>query len=91
MNANTSAKATCCLLDTSVQVDRFKMPTRAKSVNNELQAYSIAITTGIALVEFKATLIQECIAIHNSMRATKSFCGSIVDNEDLRFSVHRYK
>jgi hypothetical protein len=56
------------LLDTTIQVDRCKMATRRKTIEELLQAYDFVISTGISLLEFKATLIQECITIHDFLK-----------------------
>jgi hypothetical protein len=56
------------LLDTTVQLDRVKMASRNATLNSILAPYRFRFTTSFALVEFKATLIQECITIHNELR-----------------------
>lgn len=61
------------LLDTSVQIDRRKMKNRGRHVEQLLAGYAFSISTSICLLEFKATIIQECITIHNNLRAKKRF------------------
>jgi len=61
------------LLDTSVQIDRKKMASRAAHVEAILSAFDVTVTTSICLLEFKATLIQECITIHDNLRLRKRF------------------
>ena len=56
------------LLDTSVQVDRVKMNSRRQQIALLLEQFNFVVTTCIALLEFKATVIQECVTIYNSLR-----------------------
>lgn len=56
------------LLDNTVQVDRKKNPTRCERVQEILAQFEWKVATSICLLEFKATIIQECITIHNQLR-----------------------
>lgn len=56
------------LLDTTVQLDRLKYPGRRESLHRLLEGFRLKFATSFSLVEFKATLIQECITIHNHLR-----------------------
>jgi hypothetical protein len=58
------------VLDTSVQIDRQKSGPRGKVIEGLLAEFGWHFTTSIALLEFKAVLIQECITIHNRLRRT---------------------
>ena len=60
---------TAALLDTTVQLDRKKYQSRKKSLEVLLANYEFLFATSLSLVEFKATIIQECITIHNQLRA----------------------
>lgn len=60
---------TVALLDTTVQVDRMKSKTRRERIDEILKEYDWKVTTSICLLEFKATLIQQCITIHDALRA----------------------
>ena len=61
------------LLDTSVQIDRKKMASRAEHIEQILAGFPLSVSTSICLLEFKATLIQECITIHDNLRLRKRF------------------
>lgn len=61
------------LLDTTVQVDRQKTDGRKRRMETMLQGYDFAVTTSICLLEFKATVIQECITIHNQLYRRQRF------------------
>ncbi len=61
------------LLDTTVQIDRNKSGHRKARISELLEAYDFTVTTSICLLEFKATLIQECITIHNQLRLKRRF------------------
>lgn len=61
------------LVDTSVQVDRVKTAARRDRIDELLSGYDLRVTTTIALLEFKATVIQECITIHNALRRDGRF------------------
>lgn len=58
------------LLDTTVQLDRRKTEARKQKLESLLATFDWKFATGISLVEFKATIIQECITIHNQLRRT---------------------
>jgi hypothetical protein len=58
------------LLDTTVQIDRKKTESRRSKLEEMLARYGWRFSTGISLVEFKATLIQNCLTIHNQLRRT---------------------
>lgn len=66
-------RRTVALLDTSVQVDRNKSGNRRAVIEQLLSRFDWRVTSSISLLEFKATLIQECITIHNQLRLRKSF------------------
>jgi hypothetical protein len=55
------------LLDTSVQIDRVKMPSRRALLDVQIGVYRSSISTSIALLEFKAVMIQECVTIYNQL------------------------
>ncbi len=56
------------LLDTTVQLDRRKTESRRKKIEALLNGFDWKFSTGISLLEFKATVIQECLTIHNQLR-----------------------
>ena len=58
------------LLDTTVQLDRRKTESRKQKLESLLAGFGWKFSTGISLVEFKATVIQECLTIHNQLRRT---------------------
>src|SRR5438067_4136307 len=58
------------LLDTTVQLDRRKTESRNQKLETLLAGFGWRFSTGISLVEFKATVIQECLTIHNQLRRT---------------------
>lgn len=55
------------VLDTSVQVDRCKMPLRAEAVRQCLEGFDHTIVTGIGLLEFKAVYLQTLVYIHGEL------------------------
>ena len=55
-------------LDTTVQLDRVKFAARKEQLDEMLRTYQLRFATSLSLVEFKATIIQECITIHNQLR-----------------------
>jgi hypothetical protein len=57
------------LLDTTLQVDRNKSKVRRDQIDEVLGGFDFTVATSICLLEFKATLIQECITIHDKLRA----------------------
>jgi hypothetical protein len=57
------------LLDNTIQVDRNKSGSRRSHIEEVLKAYGLTVSTSICLLEFKATLIQECITIHDKLRS----------------------
>ncbi len=61
------------LLDNTIQVDRTKMGNRAARIDELLSDFPFKVATSICLLEFKATLIQECITIHDNLRLRKRF------------------
>ena len=61
------------LLDNTIQVDRKKMANRAARIDGILSEFALKVTTSICLLEFKATVIQECITIHDNLRLRKRF------------------
>lgn len=60
---------TVALLDNTVQIDRRKSPTRRDRIEELLADFDWTVATSICLLEFKATLIQECITIHDRLRS----------------------
>lgn len=71
-----STQRNVALIDTSVQVDRKKTGRRAGYVEGILSGFPITLTTSIGLLEFKATLIQECITIHDNLRLKRRFTAT---------------
>jgi hypothetical protein len=57
------------LLDTTVQLDRRKYQSRKEALDPLLGRFRLKFATSLSLVEFKATIIQECITIHNQLKA----------------------
>jgi hypothetical protein len=57
------------LLDNTVQIDRQKSATRRDRIDALLAQYEWKVATSICLLEFKATLLQECITIHDRLRS----------------------
>ena len=57
------------LLDNTVQIDRNKSKTRRTRIEEVLGRYDWTVTTSICLLEFKATLLRECITIHDKLRS----------------------
>jgi hypothetical protein len=53
-----------------VQIDRKKTESRRHKLEEMLARYDWRFSTGISLVEYKATLIQECLTVHNQLRRT---------------------
>lgn len=74
MSTNDSqVRKRVALLDTTVQVDRVKMGSRARHIETLLSSFPVNVATSICLLEFKATIIQECITIHDNLRLRKRF------------------
>jgi len=59
---------TRALLDTTVQVDRVKTGARKAHLDRLLATFDWKLAASMSVVEFKATIIQECINIHNQLR-----------------------
>ncbi len=74
------------LLDSTVQIDRKKSASRCVKIEATLKEFEHAIATSICLLEFKATLIQECITIHDRLRSVGRY-SRVVD--ELTESSHR--
>lgn len=74
------------LLDNTVQVDRKKYKMRRDRIDALLQGFDFTVATSICLLEFKATIIQECITIHGKLRAVGRYT-QVVDR--LTESSHR--
>ena len=74
------------LLDNTIQVDRKKSETRRRRIEEMLSEYDLRVATSICLLEFKATLIQECITIHDKLRSVGLYTP-VVDR--LTESAHR--
>ncbi len=73
------------LLDNTIQVDRNKSKTRSDRIEELLSQFDFKVSTSICLLEFKATLIQECITIHDSLRSVGKYTP-VVDR--LTESMH---
>src|SRR5262249_5918747 len=54
------------------QLDRRKSEPRKQKLESLLAGFDWKFSTGLSLVEFKATIIQECITIHNQLRRSAS-------------------
>ena len=74
------------LLDNAIQVDRVKSATRRDEIEGILSEYDWKVTTSICLLEFKATVIQECITIHGKLLSVGKYTP-VVDR--LTESTHR--
>lgn len=61
------------VLDTSIQVDRCKGHFRAHPVEQAIEQFDFSLATAIGLLEFKAVLIGECLAIHARLLAHKHY------------------
>lgn len=85
MSASGAGPQQIALLDTTVQVDRLKSGVRRRRVDELLGGF-FCVTTSIALLEFKAVLIQECITIHNALRRSRNFTAT---RDALIESSHR--
>ena len=73
MNESLQHGKTVALLDTTVQIDRKKMPERDSHLAKLLEQFDWTVSTSFSLLEFKAVLIQECITIHNRLREDGRF------------------
>jgi hypothetical protein len=58
------------LLYTTIKIDRKKTAERGVAIDNLINQFDFAVTTSICLLEFKATIIAECITIHDNLRLT---------------------
>lgn len=56
------------LLDNTIQIDRKKSANRRDHIDRMLAEFAITVSTSICLLEFKATIIQQCITIHDALR-----------------------
>lgn len=74
------------LLDTTIQVDRGKTGSRRDRIESLLGEFDFTISTSISLLEFKATVVQECITIHNELRSRRRFT---LPRDRLLESKHR--
>lgn len=61
------------LLDTSVQIDRMKTGARRRRLDELLSGFQFRLSTDISLLEFKATVIEQCITIHAELRRKQRF------------------
>lgn len=77
---------TVALLDNTVQVDRQKYKMRRDRIDALLQGFDFTVATSICLLEFKATIIQECITIHDKLRAVGRYTQV---RDRLSESAHR--
>jgi hypothetical protein len=65
--------ARTAIVDTTIQIDRQKTGVRRKAIESLLAEYTCVAATSIGLLEFKATLIQECITIHDRLKLIGRF------------------
>lgn len=61
------------LLDNTIQVDRQKMASRSRHIDELLKSYPWTFATSICLLEFKAVIIQECISIHDRLAHVRRY------------------
>jgi hypothetical protein len=61
------------LVDTSIQIDRLKAKHRKDRIESALSEFEFTLSTGISVLEFKATVIAECILIHDTLRQKGHF------------------
>ena len=61
------------LVDTSIQIDRLKARHRKEKIEAAFSEFDFTLSTGISLLEFKATVIAECILIHDTLRQIGRF------------------
>ncbi|MGH7137945.1 MAG: hypothetical protein ACREHD_19525, partial [Pirellulales bacterium] len=61
------------LLDTSIQIDRIKTGARRRRIDQLLSGFRLRLSTDISLLEFKATVIEQCITIHAELRRKQRF------------------
>ena len=64
------------------------MQARRAFLDEVLRGYDFTVTTDICLLEFKATIIQECITIHGKLRHIGRYT---VVRDELTESDHRQK
>jgi hypothetical protein len=62
-----------------VQLDRVKTRSRKENLESLLKGFQFTLAVSMSLVEFKATIIRECITIHNQMRARNARYTSVRD------------
>lgn len=67
------SKHSVALLDTSVQIDRKKSAHRAGVLNRALEQFDWTVATSISVLEFKATVIRQCITIHAELAGKGRF------------------
>jgi hypothetical protein len=60
-------------------LDRLKTDSRKRKLESILAEFDWTFSTGLSLVEFKATVIQECLTIHNQLRRTGARFTSVRD------------
>lgn len=82
------------LLDTSVLIDHFKSRSRRRRIESAKTDFEWTLTTDIALLEFKAVLVQQMITIHGALRHYKKLtvardvlCETIHPQVKLRFHI----
>lgn len=61
------------LLDTSIQIDRIKTGARRRRIDELLSGFQFRFSTDISLLEFKATVIEQCVTIHAELRRKQKF------------------
>ncbi len=77
---------TAVILDTSVGIDFYKMPSRQAAISAKLSEFEHSISGSIGLLEFKAVLIQELITIHNRLAKDELFT---IARDNLIESQHK--
>jgi len=83
---NSAKPPRIALVDNTLQVDRKKGKEREQHIERLLDEFDWTVTTSICLLEFKATLLQEFITIHNKLRSDGRYT---VVRDRLTESPHR--
>lgn len=73
MNEESSNDGSRVLLDTSIQIDRIKTGARRRRIEQLLVGFQFRLSTDISLLEFKATVIEQCITIHAELKRKQRF------------------
>ena len=70
-NWPTMTKNALHFLDTTIQIDRKETAERGVAIDNLINQFDFAVTTSICLLRIQgATIIAECITIHDNLRLT---------------------